>query len=192
MEDELRRLVRDAIRNAYSTMRTEHADESFYAFALQTDCDVSTVTCVANSKEAMMRQAEESGDLEWIIEEFGDGADLSGVDVFAHHDPEVKWVPAEWAYWDEQKIFEPVNRLLREYRGEDGKESIVAHKNRVLQMFGLALQDLRDDGTFGGDIALIVSVADYGPDEAKPMEQIIKRLNKDTIYKDLISFYDNL
>jgi hypothetical protein len=68
----------------------------------------------------------------------------------------------------------------------------VARKNRVLRTFGLALQDLRDDGTFDGDIALIVSVADYGPDEAKPMEQIIKQLNKDTIHKDLVSFYANL
>ena len=173
-------------------MRAQHPTENFYAFALQTDCDVSTVTGIANTKEVVMRRAEESGDLEWIIEEFGDGAELSEAEVFSHLDLEVKWDPAEWEYWDEQGLFEPVNRLLREYRGELRRDEIAPHKKRVLQTMGHAWQDLRDDGTFGGNIALIVSVADYGPDEAKAMEQIIKQLNEPAIHGDLLSFYDNL
>jgi hypothetical protein len=192
MDDELRSLLGDAIRGVYSTIRAQHPNESFYALALQTDCDASTVTCVTNSKEAMMRHAEESGDLEWIIDEFGDEAELTDSQVFSHLDPEVKWAPEEWPYWDEQNLFEPVNRVLREQRGDTDRVDFVAYKIRVLRAFGHALQDLRDDGTFDENVALIVNVADYGPDEAKPMEQIIKQLNEPTTHDDLLSYYDNL
>lgn len=192
MNEELRSLLRDAIRKAYLTMQEAHGDENFYVFALQTDCDVSTVTGVGNTREAMMRQAEESGDLEWVMEEFEDTDDFDEADVFSHLDPEVKWAPAEWEYWDEEGCFEPVNRLLGEKGGSDGREDFVAWKTGVLETFGRALQDLRDDGTFDASMALIVSVADYGPDEAKPMERVTKQLNEGTVYRDLLAYYDNL
>ncbi len=183
-----------------SSLLSKHADEHFYAFALYTDEDASTVLLSANSIEQYDAKVRRLGET--------DPSDLAAY----------RWATAEWAYenW-EGELFTGIYRDLEAYRrtlpgetpadieryrrmspaeisalpGPNDDPAYVAYKTSVHACMIEALERARRDGLFAGqgeDVVLFVSSSD--DDESFDLEnRSARRLNPDRIFTPFLNRY---
>jgi hypothetical protein len=179
----------------FGALRSEKADEHFYAFALYTDGDAETIMPSANSVERLQAVLQKN--------KSDHPLDLASY----------KWATAEWAYeaWEpDPKLFDGVYRDLAELRDAlptvevevecwPGKvitsrelADELSYKRAVHQCMIDALNRMDEDGCFGPgreDVVLFVSSSD--DDEACDLEnESAKQLNPEDVYLPFLKRYD--
>jgi hypothetical protein len=169
----VRREIKEAARRAFSGVRSQHPDETFYAFALCSDDSAMTVCPVANTEAAYRRCVARYASYSPPVD--------------AHY---LRWGTVEWAYESAgQEYFDQVQNLINvegryEERDPDG---FVRFKGRVFASMILGLKDLDEEGAFGvgeerKEITLFCSVSDSGC--AVWMEdESARRLNPPLVYR---------
>jgi hypothetical protein len=155
-------LLKDAVRETLDTLRSEHSEEHFYAFALY-DADGDCVCPSANSVEryqAIIRKKRlEDSDKRFMY----------------------RWGTAEWAYEGvEYGPFEQAREILRAAPRENWFEF-------QAQSFGasiLALKELSDEGFFGAGNSRITAFFSLSDDNNAPWleRESARRINPPSVF----------
>lgn len=172
----LQREILAAARQAFSLVRQQHPDETFYAFGLATDGDVVTVSPISNSEEGLQRLGKKYNEPDlplWL-----------------------RWSPDEWEYWGVGgQYFGSVQKTIGAwlYKDEDDKE-FVARKKGFLNAFAMALKELDAEGLFGEgkereSITLLLHITDPSDFEVEWMLEYVKDLNPAIAYQGYIKVY---
>lgn len=154
-----------AARQSFSTLLAQHGDEAFYAFALYTDEDCTTVAPAANSLEqyqATLATLEKPGRQERAY---------------------YQWASPEWAYeawaWEP---FQPISRQLHAARAAASSDAtaLAAFKAQVHQAMTEALGRLDGEGLFGryrqGPHSAVLFITAPDADDTEAMEDRSARL----------------
>ena len=127
----LTRELTAAARQAFTRLREQHPDETFYAYGLMTDGDAVNVAPAANSEQGLRRKAAENNQKRvpsWL-----------------------RWGVDEWAYVEEGiEHFDKAQSIVGAYlaAGESDK-AFAARKAAVHAAFADALKALDREGFFG-------------------------------------------
>jgi hypothetical protein len=151
---DFQREIADAARATFRALRSHHADEHFYAFALMTDSGAMTVLPAANSIEALSRA--------------GSIAPIDGVDYVPQRAPQQMWRVTEWAYASAHAspFNEICGKLADEVLSPQFARSRLVEFSRKLHADMIdALRLLDRDGFFGtgeerARVTLFVSISD--------------------------------
>jgi hypothetical protein len=172
----LRTAIRAASEKAFIHVRESHPDETFYAFALNTDDSIMSAVACANSEEAYQRAVSRDG--------YTDPDDLQYV----------RWSLGEWAYEGiPTEHSQTVHQLLNGTERDHVEESMgfVAFRDQVHTTLIEALHDLEAGHVFGiGDtretITVFVSISDS--DRAEQLEnESARRLNPVSVYERFLA-----
>lgn len=173
--NELRILMRDGAREAFSGIQTDHPDEQFYAFALYTDDSADSLLPAANSEQGYQRTVER----------------YSATD--ARELAYLRWSTAEWAYeaFDVSKNhFRGVRECLSSLDRSWPDESFVAFRQQYFATMINALLDLETEGFFGvGDVREKVTVFATVSDSelAEGLEKkSVRKINPRSVYQRFI------
>jgi hypothetical protein len=161
---------------AFGSLISEKSDEHFYAFALYTDEDASTISPSANSIERYEAKLRDTGETDEM--------------QIASY----KWATANWAYeaW-KAELFMGIFRELENHRKSlpESKANIESYKDSVHECMIAALKRMDEDGFFAKgreNITLFISTSN--DDEAFEMEnESAKRLNPKQIYLPFLKRY---
>lgn len=166
--------ISEAARKAFLDLRSSHADEEFYAYALYTDSGVMTVLASANSVQSLEKITEEEED--------------RSPETLAYY----KWATSEWAYEGWRSVeFKEISANLRNSpdRGPFDK-----FRKNVFQSMIKALKTLDEEGFFGTGAArekLVLFVTVTDDNEAEAMENAsAKILNSPSLYEKFSKRYD--
>ena len=133
----VRREIKEAARRAFSRVRSDHPTDTFYAFALYSDGDGSTVCPSSNTEEAFARRVKECEPQRKELDEVLAGSGITFDDYMNYY----RWGTSEWAHcYEGADQFETVSKLLN-------ASSI--DKAAVYGSMVLGLKDLDADGFFG-------------------------------------------
>jgi len=175
--NELRVLIRDGAKRAFTSVRDEHPDEQFYAFALYTDDGAMSLLPAANSEQRYQHAVENYG--------FTDERELKYL----------RWSTAEWAYEAFGNHFRAVDERFDppDYDDPNDVAAFVAFQQQFHAAIVNALSDLDADGFFGtGDarekVTVFVTISDS--DEAERLERkSVRKLNPRPVYQRFIHRY---
>jgi hypothetical protein len=169
---ELQKEVVSAARQAFSYVRQQHPDETFYVFGLSTDSDVSTIGPVSNSTEGLQRLGQkynEPGLPPWL-----------------------RWSPDEWEYEDAGgQYFDKARDTANALYECDSDEEFVASKRRRLDTFAAALEELDAEGFFGDGeerqgVTLLLHITDPSDFEEEWVQEYVKALNPESVYQSYV------
>ena len=161
---------------AFESLIAEKSDEHFYAFALYTDEDASTIAPSANSTERFNAKLRETGETDEM--------------QIASY----KWGTANWAYeaWH-AKLFMGIFRELEIYRKSlpDSEADFASYKKSVHECMVAALKRMDENGFFANgrdNIVLFISSSD--DDEAFELENwSARQLNPERVYLPFLKRY---
>ena len=133
----LRQEIADATKRTFTSLREQHAGETFYAFALCTDDDAGTVFAAANSEEGLRRTAEKhAADSDESPETWME---------------ELRWLPDDWDSGEkEAEQFDAVQQMtdIRQF-ADQGEKAGQRRRQQVFRTFIQALKDVDAEGLFG-------------------------------------------
>jgi len=171
----LRREVATAAREAFTTVRSKHPGETFYAFALCPDVDVVSFFLAANSEEGLRRTAEQRASKKYPLE-----VQLSSI----------RWDVGAWDFGDlgNSSGLKAANEMIHSAQNNgvhESKEAFDHNRTKILATFVEALKDLDSEGFFGKGIArenvtVIIQMGDTGPFEGL---ELTKQLNPAASYE---------
>jgi hypothetical protein len=179
------REIKHAARRAFTTVRSGHPDETFYAFALYSDDDAMTVVPSANTEQGNERCVKRcQGDKSYMEFIASEGIPFAG--CLSH----LRWGTAEWAYEGVgAKPFKTVNkRINADDRYDDADpDGFVRFKGGLFATMVLGLQDLDAEGFFGTgsarqSVTLLCSISD-SPCAVWLEEESARRLNPPSVYQ---------
>lgn len=147
---EFRAAAREAVRLAFEDLRTAHAGERFYAYALYTDDGAAGLSPAANSGEGFAAK----------LAEYGDDAEHGYL----------RWSTSEWAYegvgWDRMEaVYQEIGAM-----GEAAND-FDAFRAGVLALMDGVMADLDAEGFFGRGVdreavTLLCAITDADDSEA--------------------------
>ena len=171
--DKLLADVTDAARKAFTSLKKDHPDETFYAFALYTDESAMTIIPAASSEQTIQRRLDGYGK-------------LSPGDRKA-----TRWSTGEWAYESvgADKQFDAICKTLAksDYYDPDDDDGHRNHFSAVFETMVRALEQLDKEGHFGTgkqreQVTLFCTVTDM--EDPEPIEnESAKQLNPPAVYK---------
>jgi predicted DNA-binding WGR domain protein len=162
---EARKLLTNGARDAFTKLRSEHANESFYAFALRNDDDGVALDIAANSEQSLQRRSANSG-----------------VDPVT-----TRWSAEEWVYIGGfANVIPNVYSMISDGEEEED-EDFDKTRGAVFALTVLALADLEKDGFFGkGEarkkVTLLCTLSDSEHTEWLEHESV-RRLNPPEVYE---------
>jgi hypothetical protein len=187
----LRRQIAEAAARVYATVRAANPGESFYAFALCTVDDVSSIIPNLNTEAAFAKAAEvaraDTSHRELL--------DSIGVSFEASLLGDYRWYPFDWTLGAGQDpSFGALNASLQaatQAGDEDDAFDFDTFKAQVLAAMVLGLGDARASGAFGAGaerdaITLFCTIADSA-DAPWFIEDSARRLNSAATFQ---VFYD--
>jgi hypothetical protein len=159
----LTRLV-SGLRKAWQEVRSQRPDETLYLFGIATDSDITDLTPFCQTEE---QYAAEGGDERAPIEKWAP-------------DEEAELYRAGAQYTSD--LADEVNRYVFEDHSDDPEGAFEGRKERLLQVFEKALQQLDAEGSFGTghqrqQVLLMIGIVDADEDEEQYMWDAIKRMN---------------
>lgn len=180
----LRKEIASAARQAFTFVRQQNSDETFYAFGLYTDSDVMTIGPFSNSEEGLERLGQKYEQLlGQEYEEMRQKYNESGVPLW------LRWAPDDWEYCDVGvKYFDEVQKMIGGGRYFETDEEFVARKKGVLGAFVAALRELDAEGFFGKGnereaVTLLLNITDPSDFEVKWMLEYVQALNPEPAYR---------
>jgi hypothetical protein len=172
----LQKEILSAARQAFSLVRQQHADETFYAFGLATDSDVVTISPISNSEEGLQRLGQAYGEPDlplWL-----------------------RWSPDEWEYWGAgDEYFAETRKTVGAWLYEDEDDGgFVTRKKGFLSVFAAALKELDAEGFFGeGEereaVTLLLHITDPSDFEVEWMLNHVRELNPEQAYRGYVELY---
>ena len=186
--DLLRRRIAEASRQTFDAVRSSHANETFYGFAVYTIDDAVGINPSTNSEQAYQRaesrvMADES-QKQWL--------ESHRISLPAFLLGDYRWSAYSWEYeCSESDGFEAVNKLINNHGGgfydEDDPMGFAKFKAGVFASMVLALGDLNEQGYFGKGharefLTVFCSVPHSGC-TAWFEEDSARRLNPPGVYK---------
>jgi hypothetical protein len=174
---QLRARIRDAARKAFVAVQEQHADESFYCFALQSLDDASGVYAAANTEAGYRKCATR----------YSPQPHPAG-------ERYCRWYWGEWAYTViGEEHFKGVNRFINsENKNIEEIGRWLRLKATVYASMALALRDLDAEGIFGTgkerkQVTLFCTVDDsFSTDWVE--EESARRLNSPSVYQTFASY----
>ncbi|MEW6304747.1 MAG: DUF4303 domain-containing protein [Verrucomicrobiota bacterium] len=169
----LQSAIAEAARKVFTELRAAHAKETFYAFALYTNTEASSISATANTEEGLIRRAREY-----------EAREKRGLQ---EHARTLRWNPADWAYHCAgEEHFEEAQDILDARPGDlddddDNDKEIEAR----LAAFIAALKSLDKEGLFGRGKARegVVLLVMMGDQEIKLLLRCAQQLNPSKVYK---------
>jgi hypothetical protein len=174
---QLREMIRDAARLAFTTVQKKHPEESFYVFALQSLDDASGVYAAANTEAGYATCRSKHSHRE---EKYRPGERY------------YRWYWGEWAFQNiEAPLFRGVYDLLNRHEQSAEEELLPSwwhtRKGRVFASMVAALADLDEEGVFGrgaerARITLFCTIEDSSCNEWV-QDESVARLNPPDVYR---------
>ena len=188
---ELQKEIVSAARQAFSYVRQQHPDETFYAFGLSTDSDVATIDPISNSEEGLQRLGQKYERLMGEeYEKMRQKYDEPGLPLW------LRWGPDNWEEYEGAggHYFGRVQEIVSARYEYDSDEEFVARKKRRLDTFAAALKELDTEGFFGDDeerqgVTLLLHITDPSGFEEKWVLEYIKTLNPEPAYQSYVESY---
>jgi hypothetical protein len=177
--------IAEAARRAFTDARSQHPDETFYAFALYSDDDAMTVVPTCNTEQGYERCVKRYQK----NKSYMDSITSRGI-AFSDSLSSFRWGTDEWAYGGAGvEHFKTVNKLINaegQY-DEDDPDEFVQFKGQVFATMVLGLRDLDAEGFFGTGrqrrgITLLCSISD-SPCAVWLYEESARRLNPRPVYQ---------
>jgi hypothetical protein len=155
-----------ALRKAWQEVRRQRPNETFYAFGVETDSDITDLYPLCNTEEEYRAQGggPETAVGKWI--------------GCANEDSELYRAGRKHT----APLAQEVNRYVFEDHSRDPKGAFLERKKRLLRIFEQALVQLDEEGFFGSGkvrhrVLLKIEFVDYSEAEWKHMLKVIKRIN---------------
>ena len=169
----LQAAVRDAARNAFSEVRANHPNDTFYAYALYTTDGGDYLVPTSNSEEGLRR----------VMKQYASKSEDSTVNELS-----LRWSAPDWPYHTEgERHFNVVEELLANgpsiYDLSDSAAE--RHVNKLMQAFIGGLLDLDEEGFFGKDkerdrVVLLIMMGDQ---DRNFLLECAKKLNPPGVYE---------
>ena len=165
--------VKAAAARAFTAIKGNHPDETFYAFALYSDDGAMTVNPAANSEQALERSVAAYGKR---------GKAMLG---------ELRWSPAEWEYEDEagdelDDAYDQLNTLLEKV----GDDEFERFREAAYTAMVDALDELNTEGFFGrgkerAAVTVFFTISD-SEDSERWERRSVKRLNPASVQREFV------
>jgi hypothetical protein len=171
--------VKSAALAAVRDLLAARSDETFYAFALYTSDDASSISLAANSEEGLARVKAKYAQSGRVEESY------------------LRWSTSEWAYEDAGvDHFFAINQVLREaaYGDVHGRkfEPFETFQTWVLEIMVQTLRSLDSEGVFGRgkdryQITLMCAMTDADASGEDYNEQSVRQLNPPLVVEAFLS-----